>query len=489
MDRIYAKELGEVEEYLKRWNRRKKLLSLQSTAKEELIKACENPAVHALVVDIKSRADGDVDNPLKADRKIAVKLYKWRKGQSIKKTKKKEKWPTPSDIHDIAGLTVLCSYPSDTDEFTRFLKNEFESEFFKVSSFRFMDPAKTKGYRAHHGVLTGTGKFRGLKCEIQVKTFSTLSWGIKTHDLTYKPAGEIDARLSGYMEKLVSVAQILDEQSEILKSQIGDGWGMDVIRRDPARMEMLKGVHQSRDRAATSIVKKIEASVDVISVAADSSPIVTNILDLVDAYIEKRGHNLEICRVCAIFALTRKLNDYNDWAIEVADDWLSSLDGGSVDYNKALVFRSLIVMSLGEYEEAIHTGKLVVEAAKKANNARQISMAESNLAYFYSEAYYHRCFDEAVGGQEIITDRTDECAKIALRMVKGLEKNGGLRPQAQDTVGAVLISCSREETEVRRGLELCKQALDAVKGTGTETSLRAFFSLHEKRAFRRLLRF
>lgn len=487
MDRIYAKELNEVEEYLKRWNRRKKLLALQATAKEELIKACEDPTVHALVVDVKTRADSDADNPLKADRKIAVKLYKWRQGYLAKK--KKGKPPAPSDIHDVAGLTVLCSYPSDTDEFKNFLRNRFGSEFFKVSPFRFMDPTKTKGYRAHHGVLTGIGKFRGLKCEIQIKTFSTMTWGIKTHDLTYKPAGEIDARLTGYMEKLVSVAQILDEQSEILKSQIGDGWGMDAIRRDPARMAMLKEVDKAHDREAAVIVKKIEASADLISVATDSSPVVTTVLDLVDSYIEKRGHSMEICRVCAIFALTRKLNDYNDWAIEVADDYLTSLDVGTDDYNRALVFRSLVVMSLGEYEEAIYTGKLVVDAANKLKNPRQIAMAESNLAYFYSEAYYHRAFDEAAGGEDILVDRTDECAKIALKMVRQLEVKGGLQTQAKDTVGAVLISCSQDESEVRRGLNLCEAALDDSKGTATEHSSQAFFALHEKRAFRRLLSF
>lgn len=489
MDRIYAKELNEVEEYLKRWNRRKKLLALQNTARDELVKACENPAIHSLVVDIKTRADSDPENPLKTDRKIAVKLYKWRRTHTKKKSKKKEKQPMPSDIHDIAGLTVVCSYPSDTDEFAIFLKNSLVSEFFKVSSFRFMDPSKTKGYRAHHGVLVGTGKFRGLKCEIQIKTFSTLTWGIKTHDLTYKPAGEIDARLSGYMEKLVSVAQLLDEQSEILKSQINDGWGMDVIRRDPARLEMLKGVNQSPDRAATTIVKKIEASADAISVATDSLPVVADILDLVDAYIEKKGYSLEICRVCAIFALTRKLNDYNDWAIEMVDDWLSRLVKDTDEYNKALVFRSLVAMSLGEYEEAIFTGKLVVAVAKENKKPRQITMSESNLAYFYSEAYYHRAFDEAAGGEELIVDGTEECAKIALKMIQRLERAGSLQPQVQDTIGAVLISCSKNEAEIRRGLKLCSGTLDLVKGTAAESSSNAFFALHEKRAFRRLLRF
>lgn len=489
MQRVYADELKEVLDYLSKNNRRKYLEELQERAKSELLRAFETPSIHPLVVDVKTRGDNDPDHKIKSDRKIAIKLYKWRRSAELRG----ERLPTASDIHDIGGITVVCSYPSDTDELKRFLEDEFSCDLFKVTPFRFMDPKKMRGYRAYHGFLRGLGRYRGLKCEIQIKTFNTLTWGIKTHDLTYKPSGEIDARLTGYMEKLVSVAQILDEQSEILKSQISDAWELDFIRRDTARKHMLVGVNRSEDDEAAEIAAQVELHADKISVADVSTPLVSGLLDRIEDYIEDegKGHNIEICRVCAVFALTRKSNDHNDWAIEIIDNWINGLDGEDLK-NKALVFRSLVAMALGEYEEAISTGRLVVEVAEAKADPLAISSARANLAYFLAEAYYHRAFDEAAGGEEIITEGTDTCAEEALEIVSALEAatpTDEFRLQTLDTIGAVLIACSAEEADIRRGLNLCKEALSRAGGTDAEQSSKSFFALHEKRTFRRLLSF
>jgi hypothetical protein len=58
-----------------------------------------------------------------------------------------------------------------------------------------------------------------------------------------------------------------------------------------------------------------------------------------------------------------------------------------------------------------------------------------------------------------------------------------------DTLGAIEIACGRtEEEDIRSGLRRCQAALEAVDTQSPERPVaEAFFSLHERRAFRRLL--
>jgi ppGpp synthetase/RelA/SpoT-type nucleotidyltranferase len=484
--RVYSDQINRVGKYLDRSNKRSSFKDFQHEVKSHLIRAFERPKQISMVNEVFCRADKDPDNPIKSDKKIAIKLYKWEKSSSAKKP------PRPSDVHDIAGVTVVCYYPSDTDEIAKFLERDFQSSSFRIEKMSFRDPVKMKGYRAYHAIAKGQGKFHGLNCEIQIKTLLTMSWGAKTHDLTYKPAGDIDDRLNLYMEKLATVALILDEQSEILKSLITDAWEMDSARRDTARMQMLIGINKSDDSSAQEISAFVQENSNALAVANLNDELPCEVLRLVDDYIEENDYTKEIARVGAVYALTRTYGDKNDWAIELIDDWIEGLEKCSDAENEALVFRSVVCMALGEYEEAVETGRLVVARANAVNKDRAIMSAMSNLAYFLSEAYYHRAFDDASGAGEVIRDSTDDCAKEALQIVDEIRrrwKMEDIRQQAIDTLGAVLIACSGDEEKIREGLSLCNQARDMAEGSDYFEAAKLFFSLHEKRAFRKLLHF
>lgn len=482
MDRVYSKELANVEDYLKSSDRKNKLIELQKKVTNEIKTALEKPELVKSFDRVFSREDVDAKNKIKTARKVALKLHSWNRGKTDDLAK-------PQDVHDIAGVTIVCTYPSETDKIVDYLSNKFESNYFSFTPFAFKDPQEFAGYRAYHGIINGRGKFRGLSCEVQVKTQLTLSWGGKTHDLTYKPIGDIDIRLQKYMVQLSTIVQMLDEQSEILKSLISEAWELDATRRDVARMHMIERFLQKENPKIMGILKFIKLNQEELSIRDLNFGVASEADDMIHAYIETCGYNIDICRLACIFALGRTFNDLNEWCLDIMDEWVAASKGDE-EYHSAIVFRSLACMAMGEYEEAIENGRKVLLASQETGDDKFITLAQSNLAYFLSEAYYHRAFDESIGHGQLEKSVTDECSLEALDLIDKLESNGveNLSLTAQDTIGNVLITCGKSEDDIRRGLSICYEAREkAQDNDNLSDAMNAFFDLHEKRAFRRIL--
>lgn len=488
MKRVYADQLAQVQSYLGVSDRRKLFEEFQKTVVLEIRRSTENPKFSAMLSEVFCRADKDPRNPIKSDKKIAIKLYKWEKSSPP------DKRPRPQDIHDIAGVTIVCNYPSDTDEVAKFLSESAHFRDFVIEKMRFVDPLLSRGYRAYHAIALGRNRYRGLHCEIQIKTLLTMSWGAKTHDLTYKPSGHIDPRLTVYMEKLSNVALILDEQSEILKSLIQSANERDEERKTNARTQLLLGVSQSKDPFISETLKILQSDTPRLAVADYEDQALSGILEKIDSHISSVGPSKEACRIVVLLAVNRAFLDFNDWAIEKIDEWIAKIgEGNEKEQISALSFRAVVCMALSEYEESIATARTVCDLAESFGDSAALVNARANLAYHLSEAFFHRAFDEASGGGEIIRDATDSCAAEALSIVDDLKKNhfasGEIEHRVLDTFGTVLIVCSENEDGVREGLRLCQSARSLADGQKWETAAQSFFSLHEKRAFRRLLSF
>lgn len=122
MARIYDRELSEVTRLLDGRKLGEKYVKFQRHVKAKLKELAEKPEIIGRVYDIKSREDLSPHEPLKSKKKIALKLRKWRKLNPSARI---------LDIHDIAGVTIVCPYPSDVeciknaiDKFLEPLKNE-----------------------------------------------------------------------------------------------------------------------------------------------------------------------------------------------------------------------------------------------------------------------------------------------------------------------------------------------------------------------------
>lgn len=486
LDRFYQSELNEVLQYLNS-DRREKYTRFQAKIVKDIESLRDNSDLRPSIYNVISRDSGSGQS-LKADKKIALKLNKWRR-----QPREGQRPARVADIHDIIGVTVICPYPSDIDKLVDYLRGENSIASFKIKdgddSVRMLSPEQNKGYRACHVVLEGRGHFSNITCELQIKTVVVQGWGVKTHDLIYKPPGEIDARLKAHMEKLSHTLQILDDQSEILKQLIEEAWVIDKRRRQVAQMMMMMVPNAFNAPGLSAVVEFWTNEQTRLAIADLSDPTVMKFQDMVAEARKEHGLSKELCRVASIFAIGRIHGDRDDFALDLADEWISEIADHAI-LRDAIAFKSCVAMSLGEYEESIRCGRKVLDEAIAQGTEESILSAKLNLAYFLAEAYYHRAFDEPTGAGVVDRTSTDACADEAMTIVTdlvgGIDEDA-IRVELLDTIGAVMIACSGEEGVIRNGLEKCNRALKAAEGSGIEKSVKSFFDLHERRAFRKIL--
>ena len=97
-----------------------------------------------------------------------------------------------------------------------------------------------------------------------------------------------------------------------------------------------------------------------------------------------------------------------------------------------------------------------------------------NLAYFLTELH-----ESDMGAIPNPAERATAYITEALSIAPPDEL-----PRLRDTEGAVLIAFGRTESEIKRGLELCKEA----RSNNPHKEIADLFcQLHERRAFRRIL--
>ena len=229
-----------------------------------------------------------------------------------------------------------------------------------------------------------------------------------------------------------------------------------------------------------------------IAVAPVGSELIGEMDNLISKYASKHPLSQDFCRVVALYALSRSGRDRNDFALQYVDNWIDFLEVGSTEHKVGLVFLCNALMAMGEYEECRETSKRVMVLAEKEPTGYQTLVANLNHAYYLSEAYYHRAFDEPTGAGVRDREETDTCGREALKIaleLKSAAEKADRKNQLLDTVGAVLITCGQNEEQVREGLELCRAVLASSADSPGYELMKNFFALHERRAFKRLADF
>jgi ppGpp synthetase/RelA/SpoT-type nucleotidyltranferase len=158
---------------------------------------------------------------------------------------------TPSQVNDIVGLTVVCPFTSDQDTVERDIEHRIQRGEFRFIELHRHDPTKKNlekpgrtAYEATHYTLT-TPRYFHLRCEVQVKTVLHDAWSAKTHDLTYKPGGNHDQRLSIQMDTLSTILSALEKQTEIIRQLAEESWYFDKEKKQSARSQIIKGLTDS----------------------------------------------------------------------------------------------------------------------------------------------------------------------------------------------------------------------------------------------------
>ena len=90
-----------------------------------------------------------------------------------------------TDINDIAGVRIICSFTSDIYRIADMIRNQKDIQVIGVKDY--ITYPKVSGYRSYHiQIVTMTENGRELPAEIQIRTIAIDFWATLEHQLKYK---------------------------------------------------------------------------------------------------------------------------------------------------------------------------------------------------------------------------------------------------------------------------------------------------------------
>ena len=154
---------------------------------------------------------------LKSVDSIAEKLT--RKGISLPLNVER----IQEEIHDIAGVRVICSYPSDIYMLSEaFLRQD---DIFLVERKDYIQNPKPNGYRSLHLIVEVPiflhNRKKLMKVEVQFRTISMDWWASLEHKIRYKQdLGEANqAHIEQELKECAEISAALDKRMEALQQQ------------------------------------------------------------------------------------------------------------------------------------------------------------------------------------------------------------------------------------------------------------------------------
>ena len=133
-----------------------------------------------------------------------------------------------NEISDLAGVRIITYFPKDVDMVLPLLKAEFTVDADNSVDKRNAPDPSVFGYASVHLVVEMSERrcslpeyamFRGLKCEIQVRTILQHAWAEIEHDIAYKTTDEIPFELRRKFASLAGLLEVADREFEMLRHE------------------------------------------------------------------------------------------------------------------------------------------------------------------------------------------------------------------------------------------------------------------------------
>jgi ppGpp synthetase/RelA/SpoT-type nucleotidyltranferase len=354
------------------------------------------------------------------------------------------------DVGDIIGITAVCNYPGQV----RLVEAHLD-DLRRAGSLELRD-RETKGddgYAARH--LTASlcdRQYRGVRCELQIKTVLHDAWTRWAHDLTYKPRGALPREIHSQMNAISGSLTSAEGYTQLLKDAIEKNWRLERKTKEAARLAMIQLVsaqvrHSNpktkRGREYVAIVTELEhRPARYKSGALDKAP-VARMLARIDG-VAKKGYDFESCWAMTMLAALRDSDDLDYQALDYVERWvLAAVD--HADKTNALRLKAFAFFVFNNLPAAADAAELELEVTERAGVEADTILSKANAAAHLAEA-----------GDPRMAGRARELIGDVVSFRGGEDK---LMQDELDTVGLVQIVFG-EADEIRRGRKLCKKALD-----------------------------
>lgn len=157
-------------------------------------------------------------------------------------------YESPQDIMDIAGLRVITHTTAEVAQVRSLIEREFTVDLENSGDKAEDMDVDEVGYLSVHYIVTINPsradlceyrRFRGLRCEIQVRSLLQHAWAEIEHDRSYKFAGVLPKAMQRKFYLLAGTLELVDQEFRALSQEI-DRYGDHV--KEQAAQGQLDGI-------------------------------------------------------------------------------------------------------------------------------------------------------------------------------------------------------------------------------------------------------
>jgi ppGpp synthetase/RelA/SpoT-type nucleotidyltranferase len=436
-----------------------------------VLKNVEDYRTHDLIRTIYDRSEKQDGEIFKSPIKIAKKLTDWRRTKPDTKIE---------DIHDLIGITVVLYYADDAKKIIDLTVDLLSEKNIIPLRSSGENPSYHKdfGYHAIHLIAVSKSEAHyDLKIEIQFKTMLHDAWGSKTHDLTYKPRGQLDPKIKRIMESLGDSLQAIEVQSETLRNLIQQEKTIDTEHRRTINTLIASGLRKRFPESpgiAKALFEEIESNSEYLSKCS-----------IGDARIQRIREDIEKnSEIVEGIGPARYL--LNVWiaCIRISDDLnhIAQLSINNVRATmrqksemKSFLWAAMMSYFIRDTERAI----LLCKQGLRSTGGDTVTeyQLKNNLCYFLIES----CGDNPPD----IEARKDEAGKLKAELESD-KLPTELKAAAKFTAGTYFVAFGETEKEIRAGISACETAYDD-SPTAPEPFVRLLLDVCRRQGWRRIL--
>lgn len=155
-----------------------------------------------------------INSRLKTPESILNKVYRKKIDLSLDSIKE--------NIHDIAGIRIVCSFLSDIYKVSDMIRQQEDVTVISIKDY--IKNPKPNGYRSHHIILSIpvflSDRTENVLVEIQIRTVAMDFWASLEHKIYYKYNKDVPVSMLNELKSAADVATDLDYRMERLHNEV-----------------------------------------------------------------------------------------------------------------------------------------------------------------------------------------------------------------------------------------------------------------------------